>query len=203
MEGKNNIRLGRGHDSDIRITDISVSRCHSLIKLDKGNFYVEDNNSKFGTLLHLDKPTPITGDYNNISLQIGRTVVTLTAKKGRGMFPICFGGASTNLDTTANDKNFGSGNGIFNVVSQNNQDILNNVLDFAPIRDRAVSNIVSHRERINNAQEGQNSPIVLAPIVRAFSNEENRVVQADLGEHENDGNIGEEADERSYYSARN
>ena len=43
--------MGRGHDSDIRIADISVSKCHAVIKYDNGEFYLEDNNSKFGTLV--------------------------------------------------------------------------------------------------------------------------------------------------------
>jgi pSer/pThr/pTyr-binding forkhead associated (FHA) protein len=29
---KKNIKLGRGHDSDVRISDISISRCHAIIK---------------------------------------------------------------------------------------------------------------------------------------------------------------------------
>ena len=45
------IKLGRGFDCDIRINDISVSRSHAIIKLEKGNFYLQDSNSKFGTLL--------------------------------------------------------------------------------------------------------------------------------------------------------
>ena len=46
-------KLGRGHESDIRVSDISVSRCHALIKYneDNGRFYLEDNLSKFGTLV--------------------------------------------------------------------------------------------------------------------------------------------------------
>jgi len=35
MSLKNSIRLGRGHDSDVRISDISVSRCHALIRIVK------------------------------------------------------------------------------------------------------------------------------------------------------------------------
>lgn len=50
MANKNNIKLGRGHDADIRIADISVSRCHATLKYEKGIFYIEDNNSKFGTV---------------------------------------------------------------------------------------------------------------------------------------------------------
>jgi hypothetical protein len=94
MENKNNIRLGRAHDSDIRITDISVSRCHAFIKLEKGNFYLDDNNSKFGTLIHLKKAFNVPMDLTDVSLQVGRTVVSLTVKKGRRFLPACFGGAS-------------------------------------------------------------------------------------------------------------
>jgi len=92
MEGKNNVRLGRGHDSDIRVTDISVSRCHAVIRLEKGHFYIEDNASKFGTLIHMKRPFALFGDYNNISLQLGRTVVTLSVKKNWKTLQGCFGG---------------------------------------------------------------------------------------------------------------
>jgi pSer/pThr/pTyr-binding forkhead associated (FHA) protein len=57
MDQRDFIKVGRGHDSEVRITDISVSRCHALIKRsNKGDFIVEDNNSKFGTLVLLRKP---------------------------------------------------------------------------------------------------------------------------------------------------
>jgi len=94
MENKNNIRLGRGHDSDIRITDISVSRCHALIKLEKGKFYLEDNNSKFGTLVNIKKPFCVAGVFNNISLQAGRTLISLSTKKNKTLFPVCFSHAA-------------------------------------------------------------------------------------------------------------
>ena len=44
-------KLGRGHDSDLRINDISVSRCHAVIKFKNDGFYLTDNMSKFGTLV--------------------------------------------------------------------------------------------------------------------------------------------------------
>ena len=46
-------KLGRGHESDVRVSDISVSRCHALVKFNEstGRFYLEDNLSKFGTLV--------------------------------------------------------------------------------------------------------------------------------------------------------
>ena len=30
----NTFKLGRGHESDLRVSDISVSRCHALLKYD-------------------------------------------------------------------------------------------------------------------------------------------------------------------------
>lgn len=46
-------KLGRGHESDVRVSDISVSRCHAILKYDVNDFgyYLEDNLSKFGTLV--------------------------------------------------------------------------------------------------------------------------------------------------------
>lgn len=46
-------KMGRGHESDVRVCDISVSRVHALLKYNstKGVFLMEDNLSKFGTLV--------------------------------------------------------------------------------------------------------------------------------------------------------
>jgi len=56
------IKLGRGHESEVRISDISVSRFHAYIKYVNRKFVIFDNNSKFGTLIKLTKPFPITSD---------------------------------------------------------------------------------------------------------------------------------------------
>ena len=54
MKDRNFIRVGRGHDADIRVTDISVSRFHALInRNEEGEYFVEDNKSKFGTLMQI------------------------------------------------------------------------------------------------------------------------------------------------------
>jgi pSer/pThr/pTyr-binding forkhead associated (FHA) protein len=51
-EGRTEFKIGRGHESEVRINDISVSRCHALIKHKVGDgFYIEDNQSKFGTIV--------------------------------------------------------------------------------------------------------------------------------------------------------
>lgn len=51
------ISIGRGHDIAVRVTDISVSRCHAIIKKSPlGFYYIIDNNSKFGTLALVRQP---------------------------------------------------------------------------------------------------------------------------------------------------
>lgn len=57
-ENKQQMKVGRGQDCDVRITDdISVSRCHAVIwKTTRGDYILEDFNSKFGTLVQLQYP---------------------------------------------------------------------------------------------------------------------------------------------------
>ena len=72
-------KLGRGHESDLRINDISVSRCHAKIKFENGKFLLEDNNSKFGTLVLVKQRTPLLPLYNK-AVQVGRTVINFSVK---------------------------------------------------------------------------------------------------------------------------
>lgn len=53
-DGQTEFKIGRGHESDLRVSDISVSRCHAMLKYDTNDthrYYLEDNLSKFGTLV--------------------------------------------------------------------------------------------------------------------------------------------------------
>lgn len=61
---KDSFKFGRGHESDLRINDISVSRCHAIIKFRDGKFYLEDNLSKFGTLVLVKNKTPLVPNFN-------------------------------------------------------------------------------------------------------------------------------------------
>ena len=54
------IKVGRAQVAEVRITDISVSRHHSSLRLCKdGTVSLNDNYSKFGTLLLLSRPLAI------------------------------------------------------------------------------------------------------------------------------------------------
>lgn len=82
LESRNDVfRIGRGHDSDIRVSDISVSRFHALIvKTEENELIIKDNNSKFGTLICLQHPL-LLSEYDRIHLQVGRTLFEIQTKE--------------------------------------------------------------------------------------------------------------------------
>ena len=68
------IFIGRGHDGDVRIKDISFSRYHAKLQfnIDDKTLLIRDLKSKFGTLLLIKTPFEIK---ESIQLQIGRTYI--------------------------------------------------------------------------------------------------------------------------------
>ena len=46
-------KVGRSVETDMKIADISVSRTHSYFKVRDNKIFVEDNGSKFGTLIKI------------------------------------------------------------------------------------------------------------------------------------------------------
>lgn len=68
------IKLGRGHECEIRITDISVSRKHAHIRSIGKDFYIFDNKSKFGTLIRENGPLSFELKREKKAIQVGRTI---------------------------------------------------------------------------------------------------------------------------------
>ena len=69
--GTDELIIGRGHESDIRINDISVSRSHAKLKYDmeNGTILLRDLKSKFGTLILIKKPLQIKEKKIHICLR--------------------------------------------------------------------------------------------------------------------------------------
>jgi pSer/pThr/pTyr-binding forkhead associated (FHA) protein len=85
--------LGRGHDSELRINDISVSRKHASLEYKDGNFLLTDLKSKFGTLMLMSEGVELS-EGSNSTFQIGRTIVTIKAKSETPWRKRHHGGAS-------------------------------------------------------------------------------------------------------------
>jgi hypothetical protein len=72
----------------VRISDISVSRKHAQIRLEKGNFYIQDLDSKFGTLVQIKKPV-ILEEKSSKCIQFSRTIVHFSHKQNWGVLSAC------------------------------------------------------------------------------------------------------------------
>jgi len=72
-------KLGRSHEADIKILDLSVSRVHAMIIYKNNNFYIEDNDSKFGTLILLNGKQEISLG-KQLSVQLEKSVLTFAVK---------------------------------------------------------------------------------------------------------------------------
>lgn len=73
------LSMGRGHNSNVFVSDISVSRLHASIRYQEGKFMLFDNKSKFGTLVEVKKPLEISPEKTII--QIGKTVIVFSLKR--------------------------------------------------------------------------------------------------------------------------
>lgn len=102
------LKIGRGNENDVRIADVSISRCHATIRFDQGQFLLEDNRSKFGTSVAVQRPLLLQhGEATEI--QVGRTVLSLSvqaaacASDGRepGLASASFSGSCSQNDELA------------------------------------------------------------------------------------------------------
>jgi len=73
------LKLGRSHNCDVRINDVSISRCQATIRFHDEQFLLEDNRSKFGTLVAVKKPWALEPGQQ-VSFQAGRTILSLCAE---------------------------------------------------------------------------------------------------------------------------
>ena len=90
--------MGRGHEANVLLSDISVSRVHCLLNIENNNIYLEDNNSKYGTLVLIQTSKINLVENLFLNLQIGRSFINCKVKKPFKLFACCGCGISEQLD---------------------------------------------------------------------------------------------------------
>ena len=77
LTNNEDIVIGRGHDCDVKIKDISVSRYHAKLQynIDNNSLLIKDLKSKFGTLILIKTPFEIK---EPTQMQIGRTYIKVS-----------------------------------------------------------------------------------------------------------------------------
>ena len=97
LNSKDSIKFGRSNDCELRMTDISVSRLHGVIRLIGGSFYLEDKGSKFGTLIQIKRPISLE-NFEDLVIQSGRTLLEFSVKKPWSFLPSCFKSSSSSYE---------------------------------------------------------------------------------------------------------
>jgi pSer/pThr/pTyr-binding forkhead associated (FHA) protein len=91
------LKVGRGHKCDILLSDISVTRIHCYMIAEKQKVFLEDNNSKFGTLVLVQTPIIKILEGIPLNIQIGRSYVQCKIKKSFKLFNCCNIEESSNI----------------------------------------------------------------------------------------------------------
>ena len=83
------LKIGRGHEARVILSDISVSRIHCIMTVEKNQVYIEDNDSKFGTLILVQCPTIKLSENLPLYIQVGRTFFDCKLIKPFKLFGCC------------------------------------------------------------------------------------------------------------------
>ena len=89
LETNKKIKIGRGNECEIILSDKSVSRVHSYLIVENNKVFIEDNDSKFATLVFIQTPRLKLSQELPLYIQIGRTSIELKIKKNFKLFSCC------------------------------------------------------------------------------------------------------------------
>ena len=143
------IKIGRGILSDILLSDVSVSRIHCKINIEGNNIFLQDNDSKFGTLVLIQTPTIKMVENLPLFIQVGRTFLNFELKlMEKSFFSCCGVGENVN---------------VFHYYMQNDKQVkLNSVLTVKSDKDLEKDNDDDDNEEeeekieIKNENENEN-----------------------------------------------
>lgn len=88
LDKSREIKVGRGQ-CDILLSDVSVSRIHCFFLVEGKNLYIQDNDSKFGTLILMQAQSLILTENLPLNIQVGRSYLNITIRKKQKFFECC------------------------------------------------------------------------------------------------------------------
>ena len=80
LDNRSCINIGRSSECELSIPELSISRFHAIIHKNKGELFIEDNKSKFGTLILVQNNNIKMNDFLALKLQIKNTYIKIKMK---------------------------------------------------------------------------------------------------------------------------
>ena len=93
FDNKYTVNIGRANECELTISELSVSRFHCMIHKEDGELFLEDNSSKFGTLVLIQNNNLVMNNYVPLRVQINKTFIKLKVKLP--LFFSCCGNTQT------------------------------------------------------------------------------------------------------------
>ena len=175
------INIGRANECELSLTELSVSRFHCIIHKENGQAFLEDNTSKFGTLVLVQNKNMIVNEDTPLRLQVNKTYIKFKLE-----FPFSFGlDCCGNQDTVENNK--------YEYHIQNKKGF--DILSFFSIKDDAnVWGIDDDNEEeikndIANQKVNEINPNVAETRSKNEKEKEKNLIDKD-NENEDNNNIG-------------
>ena len=88
-DDKKTISIGRSSECELSIPELSISRNHCLIHKVNLNLFLEDNFSKFGTLVLIQNPKVKIINNLPLKIQVGKTYLKFILEKKSSIFSCC------------------------------------------------------------------------------------------------------------------
>ena len=90
LDNKDSVHIGRANECELSIAELSVSRFHCILHKDDGEIYLEDNTSKFGTLVLVQNNNIIINNAMALNLQINKTFIKIKIPRVEGCSFLCY-----------------------------------------------------------------------------------------------------------------
>ena len=166
------INIGRANECELSIAELSVSRFHCMIHKENGNIFLEDNTSKFGTLVLIQNKNMIMNEFTPLRLQVNKTFIKFKLEIPFSFSLNCCGRQNTfegkKLDYhEQNKKGFDilsyfvikNDNTVWGIDDDNNEEEKNNIDNKNNIKTNKVETN-DKKDLIDNEENNKNMNIV-------------------------------------------
>ena len=204
------INIGRANECELSIAELSVSRFHCMIHKENGNIFLEDNTSKFGTLVLVQNKNMIMNEFTPLRLQVNKTFIKFKLEIPFSFSLNCCGRQNTfegkKLDYhEQNKKGFDilsyfvikNDNTVWGIDDDNNEEEKNNIDNNNNIKTNKVETN-DKKDLIDNEENNKNMNIVgntnnIININNLIEEEKNNIENNNINKINNKNNKDKES----------